>query len=330
MSNPYYDIKELAISHSSRALFNSCARKLEFRKFYKHNGNRDSAFAADVGTALHAGFQDYLVHGDREKAIFEMMIHYPVELYWQSSGNKARSLEACYAALTALMNSDFAREYDLIEILCLDGQTRPAVEVAFEIAFQDFSLNGDFNEDGTPEIPVRFIGYIDAIFSHRRTKKMMTSDLKTHRITAHDLEPKYFFDEQCVPYGLALEHALGHSVDEFTINYLSQYVDVMNPQLTPYTITKTKDMVSDWAQGMFYDLSQMRHFYESGWFPRSTTGDTCFAYQKPCQFYEVCHLRDHEKLKQIFTPNGSGIIMPERIGRDEEWNPWIRVPLAFH
>ena len=94
----------LRVSYSSMGTFSSCARKFEFDKIYPPRA-RDSRdmYAADVGKALHAGFQDWLINGDREEAIWQFMRAFP----WDGEAyqtNDYRSFEACLATLESMFD----------------------------------------------------------------------------------------------------------------------------------------------------------------------------------------------------------------------------------
>ncbi len=70
----------LRVSYSSLNTAHSCWRRFEFHKLYpKLAGGFDDFYAAEVGKALHAGFQDYLIHGDQNLAIWAFMQAFPYE-----------------------------------------------------------------------------------------------------------------------------------------------------------------------------------------------------------------------------------------------------------
>ena len=145
-------ITKLRLSHSSLRTFRSCARKLEFRKFHP-TMSKDESLAGEVGHALHVGYQHYLVHKDRDAAIFAMLQRYPIHL--NSNPSNSRSVEACYPTLNAMIDSGAFLEYEIAEIKCLDGEIRKAIEVPFQINITGFNL-GDALSD--IHIPVIYVG----------------------------------------------------------------------------------------------------------------------------------------------------------------------------
>ena len=319
-----YDLKTLRVSHSSLSMFRSCARKFEFRKMYTSN-LREESFAAKIGTALHIGFQHYLMHKDEEAALWEMMLNYPVEMVYDKQYDSNRQLDACYASLMALIHNAAMSDWELIDVIDLDGNSRPAIEVPFELQILDFSLDGEFNEDGTPHIPVVLTGFMDAIMHNKEENKYRVFDAKTHRLSAENLAPKYEFDEQQVPYGIILEHQLGHTIDGFEVTYLSQYIDTLQPFTEPYTFYKNRELLEDWVRNLYFTLKQMSEFYKLEWWPRASSGDSCFAYQKPCIFWQYCNERSPEKIRRLLDPRKTGSHMQE----PEITKPWVIVPFRF-
>lgn len=324
-ANPY-DITQLALSHSSRALFHSCPRKLEFKKFYLR-GARDQSFDADVGTCIHSGFQEFLRTGDEELGIYAMMVDYPYELFHTRTTNKGKSLEACYAVLNTMMSGYQTSDYELAKVHCLDGQVRPAIEVPFEIRILDFSLNGKFNENGTPEIPVIYTGFIDCVFWSRFFERFKAVDVKTHKNHVNDLTLKYKYDGQVLPYSFVLEAIQGRPVDTFDVEYLSCYIDIENPRVEPYVFSKSQQDVVDWMQGFYDDLIRIQRYFLQGWFPRIEKGDSCMAFNRPCEFADDCEFRNIEELKRGFLMGQQGV--ETLLTHRGEWNPWISIGVRF-
>jgi len=269
-----HNLEQFRYSYSSSMTFDSCARKLEFKKFYPSSA-RDRSLPGDVGKALHIGYQSYVVHGDRDRAIFDMQIAYPVDL--NSNPTNLWSVEACYPTLNLMMDSGAFLEYEIAEIVCLDGKTRKAVEVPFQIDIKNFSLSD------VRHIPVIYVGYIDLILRDRIMNEYLVTDIKTTRNNIIDLTPNYYFDEQCIPYDMILESILGHSLDSLLVKYMSVYVDIDKPKVTPYEFRKSREDIEDWARGLLIDLQKIKMYYNMGWFKRSPKA--CLAYKRVCEYF---------------------------------------------
>jgi hypothetical protein len=222
-----------------------------------------------------------------------------------------RSLESCYSTLHALFVYADSHRYEIVEVN-FEGENVPCIEVPFEFTIKNFSLSDDEN------IPVIYTGFMDIILYDRLTNQYIVVDLKTHRRTTGDMTSIYQFDDQCVPYAIALERALGKPIDSLAVQYLSAYIDPVNPMVTPYTFEKTQQDIQDWAQGFANDLMQIKQFYEHEWFPRK--GRSCFDFQRTCNYFDYCQSRDLKVIKILMESN-------EDDNSRSPVKPWFEVEL---
>lgn len=309
-----YPVKSLVLSHSTRSSFRRCARLLEFNKLFGDSGDREDSFPAGCGTALHEGFQTYLVTKNENKAIFAFLLAFPHELEYAKTENSSRSLEACYATLEELIRAPICDNYELVHIKNSKGETLPAVEVPFAIEILNSPL----------PIPVYFVGFIDAILYDKFEQKYIVNDIKTTRMNIQkDYSVRYEFDEQTVPYGIALEGLLGQVIEEFETSYLSAYIDLLEPKVNMYKFTKTQDHIQDWYRGLCEDISRIARYYNAQWFPRATDGNTCFSFNNPCWHNDNCHYRDPETINRIIDGT-----MREGLFHDGQ-EPWILAQLEY-
>lgn len=311
-----YPADKLVLSHSTRSQFRRCPRLLEFNKLFGDSKEKDEQFAAEVGKALHEGFQEYLVSRDEEAAIMKFLIAYPHDLeYAKPEYSYNRSLEACYYTLENMINSRYLDQFELVHIKTqLEGSPiKPAIEVpfAFEIV-------------GAPlPIPVWFVGFIDAVLYDKYDDMFIVNDIKTNRVNLTDKTVKYEFDEQTVPYGIILEHILGRQIKEFKTTYLDCFIDLSEPRIQMYPFTKTEENVYDWYRGLCEDIRRISKYYQDQWFPRATNGDTCFAYNKPCWFANECSARDPELIARLISgSNRPGLFHDNQL-------PWVTVKLEY-
>jgi hypothetical protein len=308
-----YPVKNLVLSHSGRSSFRRCARLLEFGKLYGDSDDRDEMFAAECGKALHVGFQSFLVDRSEEWAIFKFLIAYPHELEFNKPENSSRSLEACFITLMELIHSPLVDRYELIHIKTRFGTEKPAIEVPFAIGITGAPL----------PVPVWFVGFIDAILYDKFDDRYLVSDIKTTRMRIADYSARYEFDEQCVPYGIILEHILQKKIDEFKISYLSAYIDILEPKVAMYSFNKTQDHIHDWYRGLCEDIGRVGKYYKNQWFPRATNGETCFSFNKPCWFNDYCSHRDPEIIQRMVGGN-----IREGLFHDDQ-QPWIVAELPW-
>jgi ATP-dependent helicase/DNAse subunit B len=316
-------MQTLRLSYSSLNVFASCARKFEFDKFYPKRA-RDSGdnYAADVGTAIHKGYQHWLANHDRDEAIWAFMQAFPVEGEW-SQENDYRSLEAALSTLDDMFDSVSMLEYELARIRrpntpaeteagLTGGVVTPAIEVPFEIRFPGLSIPPC---DGFPEgAGISIIGYIDAIMQNLSTGMYRTLDIKTSRMKLLDATGKFKFDAQQVPYGIVVDHIAEGTVDSFEVLYLDCYVDLLEPTVQLYPFIKTQQDIQDWATNKLFQFRQIQAFASANYFPRTDGG--CLFYNKPCRYLDACQSRSRKDLEVWFLEG-------EEPQAGEEFQPWI-------
>lgn len=321
----------LRLSYSSLNLAGSCMRKFEFNKMYPRRVRDSDAFAADVGTALHHGYQDYLVNQDLDRAIWMLMLDFPY-LGEFNQRTDDRNLEAAIATLEAMTYEANMNEWELMSILrpltedeskemaefgrLLDadldahasekGVIVPAIEVPFSLRLKGITL-----ADGRG---VEYTGFMDAALRHRGTGAVRTMDIKTHRRTLVDASPKYKFDSQQVPYGIVLEHLAGEAVTDFEVLYLDTFVDLVNPRVQLYKFHKDSEDLQEWLINTVLRVQQIQRAVEMDYFPRADGG--CLNWNRPCHFLEVCQSRDREMIVEW-------MMMGEEPAVEKVVQPWI-------
>jgi ATP-dependent helicase/DNAse subunit B len=322
----------LRLSYSSLKTFSTCARKLEFDKLYpKIKRLNDDSYAADVGTAIHAGYQHYLTGGSEQDSIWEFMQAFPFEAE-MSQKNDYRSFEAALATLEEMFTEIKMAEWELARIkrpatqleLTLNPTTLvyevPAIEVPFEIRFKGVSIPPCRRYPEGASISV--IGYIDAILQNYNTKLFRTCDIKTSRIKLDDATGKYKFDSQQVPYGIVVDHVAQGHVDEFEVLYLDCYIDLVEPRVQLYPFLKRKADIEEWATNKILQFQQLARYAAMDYFPRTDSG--CLFFNKPCRYLEPCQSRDRDTLEAWFTLGQEP--EPELVTADNRrkaFEPWI-------
>lgn len=313
----------LRLSYSSLNVFSSCARKFEFDKFYpKRPRVWEDNYAADVGTAIHAGYQHWLANHDRDEATWAFMQAFPVSDEWNQE-NDYRSLEAALSTLEDMFDSVKMLEYELARIRrpntadevaagLSGGVVVPAVEVPFEIRFPGIRVPpcAQYPEGAG----ISIIGYIDAIMQNLGTGMYRTLDIKTSRMKLLDATGKFKFDAQQVPYGIVVDHIAQDTVDSFEVLYLDCYIDLLEPSVQLYPFIKTRQDLQDWATNKLLQFRQIQTFAATDYFPRTDGG--CLFYNKPCRYLEPCQSRSRPDLVQWFLEG-------DEPASQEEFFPWI-------
>lgn len=295
----------LRVSYSSLNLADSCLRKFEFNKLYPRRVRDPDAFAADVGTALHHGYQDYLVNQDLDRATWMLMKDYP---YMQEFDQRTdeRSLEACIATLEEMTYDAKMTEWELMQIRKPDGTVVPAIEVPFALR-----LNGIVLPDGRG---VEYTGFMDAALRHLGTGLVRTMDIKTHRRSLKDATAKYRYDGQQVPYGIVLEHLTGEVVDQFEVLYLDTFIDIVEPRVQLYDFHKDSEDLQEWLINTVLRVQAIQRAMEMDYFPRTDGG--CMNWNRPCYFLEVCQSRDKDAITDW-------LLQGDEAAGDTREEPWI-------
>lgn len=315
-----YPLTMLVLSHSSRESFRSCARKLEFRQFYGEPRNQDDDnFAGDVGNALHRGLATWLTTYSETRAMFAMLQAFPYDSEYLKSYQSDRGLEACVATMDCLFQSGLLLSYEIAKIKLADGRIVDCIEVPFAIEITGAPL----------DVPVWFVGYIDCILYDRVHDRYVVVDLKTTRQKNNDMFVRFEWDEQVIPYGIVLEHALGKTIEELDVSYFSVYIDLMHPKPEMYPVKKTQEHLHDWHLGLCDDIERIAKYYKMQWFPRATSGSTCLSWNRRCYFYDECAYRKPEALNRIIQgePRKTLFRADRKTGKVTE--PWITTSLPY-
>lgn len=304
-------METLRVSYSSLGTFSSCARKFEFDKLYPRRVRDNDNYAADVGKALHTGYQHYLVTGDKESSIWHFMRAFPFEEEFQQD-NDYRGFDASLFTLETMLNEIRMDEYELARIKHPNGEIVPAIEVPFEIRFPGMTIPpcAYFPEGANLSV----IGYIDAIMRHHMTGLFRSLDIKTSRMKLNDATGKFKFDTQQVPYGIVIDHVAQGSVESFEVMYLDCYIDILEPKVEPYKFLKSHTDIQEWCTNKLIQFQQIQKFCVGEFFPRTDNG--CLFYNKPCRYLEPCQTRDRAALIEWF-------LLGEEPAQAEEFLPWI-------
>lgn len=289
-------MERIQVSYSSLGTFSSCPRKFELDKLYpRPPRNFQDNYAADVGLALHAGYQDFLVNQSEESAIWAFMQAFPYEGEYSQS-NDYRSFDAALSTLEEMMNKREVFDYRLVQIRKPDGEIAPAIEVPFEIVFKGLEVAPCERYPDGAEFSV--IGYIDSIMQNLATDMYRSMDIKTSRMKLLDATGKYKFDNQQVPYGLVVDHVAQGTIDSFEVLYLDCYVDLIDPVVSLYPFMKSRTDIQEWGMNKVIQFQQIARFIAADYFPRTDNG--CLFYNKPCRFLEPCQSRDRASLMDWF------------------------------
>lgn len=300
------EITSLDISDSSINLLWSCPRKLQLHKFFEHS-RREESLAMGLGSALHTGYQNYWLNGNKEESLVKMAIEYPYK-YLESSTSQ-RGLPAATATLEMLMRTE---EYTGYELAWFEhnGEKRPGIEVPFAINIKNFSL------DDKKEIPVRYIGYIDLVLRSQLQGSYKIVDIKTTARSLTDYSPLYQNSDQCLPYGYVIEAVTSEVVDTLDVDYLVAYTDLLEPRIQKYTFMKNQDDIQGWARHLYMSLQMIKTYYQANWFPKR---NNCYGFNRPCQHFEYCGATSDKLIDEYLRTQATTPRLPIV--------PWVEIDL---
>lgn len=300
------DIGFITTSHSIDATFESCARRFEFLHVYmKAPAFESDAFAADVGTAIHEGTQEWQrrkffgVDEASARSLGEMQFlrfwPWETEQHKQRNGGKImpRSLGNALMMLENMFNSEF---WDSWELVAIEG-FGPAIEVPWRIVHKSLGLvNLPYGKRGY------FVtqGKIDFILRHKKLGVYQVIDIKTTEKKAPSHNAAFRFSGQAGQYGLILSHALGidWQHEGLDVTYLMALFEEDEQRIYPLNYHLEPEEIQDSIDVKLERLLRMRSFAERGHWPRRAHG--CDFYGNPCGFLDICTRREPKYLEEWF------------------------------
>ena len=312
--NPAYSLKTLDISDSSLGRFHTCERKFELAKLYAHNrSDSEGTLATDSGKCLHAAWQTYMSTNNREAGAWALLRSYP--WHFNESQMSNYSPQSLYGVYNAMLDHPIGIRYQLATVN-VNGCTRPAVEVPFRITFKNVSLFPDV------DIPVRYIGFIDAVLYDTITGEYAVVDIKTTGKRRFDYGTMFKRSPQCLPYGYVLSQIAGQQVSSYDVHYFVAVIDAVAPKVYKYSFPKNTADIEGWAFNVAKDIRDIQLFAALGYFPRR--GNACDTYYT-CQYDSVCDYTDpttvREYLDLMFGP-----VAPDTA---DTFSPWFELELTI-
>lgn len=305
-------MREILTSHSIDNLFDYCPRKFEFLGLFDKRPPRESGFAADVGTALHEGAQEFVRlkaegHDDTtamNQGYITFMTWYP----WDREDEQKQSTRSHDRALLLLYQLMRWEGWDDWELVKIEGKGW-AIEVPFLIRHKSL---GTFTIKETGEEAMLCTqGKIDFILRHKKTNRIGSLDIKTTVFADELIEPNFKFSGQQIGYNNVVQSLTGEVTDGLEVNYLvARFTATGLPEVYPLNFHKRQDEVDDYWIAKLDRLQRMRMYAEAGWFPRTSGG--CHSYGTACSMFGICPSRDYRLIRQWFNTGD----MVENVGYD--------------
>jgi hypothetical protein len=235
----------------------------------KQRVEEDEGGHLSFGSVVGLGIQEYFISGSRDKAAFLMFTS------WKDSIDEDRgekSNKTFWHALYALdkfipFRHSVLSAYD---VAIFDG--KPAAELGFEISFDD---------------GFRYRGKLDLLLIHRIKKEFLILEAKTTGQYASKInEASYKNSGQALGYGLIVDR-------------IASDLNMANDYRVFYPVYATRDFTwvdfffpksdvqrASWLQSILLDIGRIQQYSEIDYFP--IHGESCFSYNKQCNFYGIC------------------------------------------
>lgn len=267
----------LRLSHTSLELLHTCERKFQLEKLLISEVERGESAHLIFGKAWGAGVQSYLVHQDRDRAIFDCWL-----AYWPEEEIEGKKSEA--RALIALMRSFLALDTLLLEYELVSFQDKPAIELSFRL---------DIDEG------YYFVGYIDAVLRNRFSGTYVVFEAKTTGLNLLDTSPLYKNSGQALGYSIALDQIVGQEVSDYGVLYFVCQLgkDLDQAKIYPLVFDKTLLDRFNWFLTLGLDVKHLKEMAELNVYPKR--GDSCLQFMRPCPHFGICHLHAFDRLKKI-------------------------------
>lgn len=271
------------LSHSSTSLLHACPRKFElYRMGQKPNvaemwtelDGEDAVPAVhmqgnvhfDFGTLVGDAIQHYLIYNNLDDTLFYMYTHWgrPIE----DEADRGKKGKSFYHAIHAVQRFANFRHSALSQWDIAYFSGTAAAELGYTIDCGD-------------EFYSR--GYLDALLVNKLTGSYAVFESKTTGAYSIN-EAMYKNSGQGLAYDLILETISGVRQESYPVFYVVYSTAKQEWMLFPFQ--KTKLGRAQWIRNLLIDKQHIMEFAEWEHFPMH--GESCFSYNKPCQYFGEC------------------------------------------
>lgn len=311
------DKRLIITSHSLDNLFDYCNRKFEFVTMWDDRIDKESGYAADVGTAIHRGVQAWLIakhegHSEDTARIMGAMAFlrsFPWEME-ENQRSKIRSFENSAWCLEGIWNHTFWDDWELIKI-DRDGVQRWAVEVPWLIIHRGIGATDDGRFLATQ-------GTIDLIMRNRSSGEVVPIDIKTTTYDEGKSRALYLYSGQQIGYSMVVEALLGNHIKALSYRYFVARINPEGPKYEILVYDKDTEALEDYWISKLDRLNAIKLSANRQHFNRTNGG--CFIFNTECAFFDICARRDKEYLDDWFRDSANTV--PKDM---PDW--WVRLEI---
>lgn len=265
--------KLLNTSYSSLQTLHRCPRKF-FLERLKPNRDRENNATLAFGHAVGEGIQSVLSGDGWNRTLIRMFLAWDVDIFDDLEDKDGKTFWFAVNAVEKFIQirDTVLGEYEIARWTNpSSGEEEPAVELGFRIT--------------TPD-GFKYRGFVDVVLRHKATGEFLVLELKTTKSRTPN-EATYKNSGQALGYSIVLDSvAPGYS--KYHVLYLV-YSSVAR-EYTPMPFTKNYLQRAEWIHSFMLDVEIIKLYHQNQLWPKN--GDSCFAFFRPCEFYQSCGMSD--------------------------------------
>lgn len=265
--------KLLNLSYSGLQTLHRCPRKFQLEKMKLERERENNATLA-FGHAVGEGIQSVLSGDSWNRTLIRMFTAWNVDIWDDSEDKDGKTFWFAIHAVEKFLavRDSLLGDYEIAFWRNPQtGQDEPAVELGFRIT--------------TPD-GFKYRGFVDVVLRNRATGELLVLELKTTK-SRNPNEATYKNSGQALGYSIVLDSvAPGYS--KYHVLYL--VYSSVERQYHPMPFTKNYLQRAEWIHSLLLDVEILKMYHEQGLFPKN--GDSCFAFFRPCEFYQSCGMSD--------------------------------------
>lgn len=262
------------MSYSSRSQCRSCPRK--FQLYRLTDPSREATIDTMFGHAVGRGVQILFETGSFEEAVWQMFLHWPVDIMDNTDTPKRKSLFHAFSAVEQFQVFDgLLQDYEMVSYVLPDGRQLHASELGAKIDLGD----GFFER-----------AKFDGVLRNKKTGRLAVLECKT---TGNRLvhEAMYKNTGQGIGYSVVLDTIArqhGYDTQKFDVLYVVFQSVALEWHQFCFQYSAADRLA--WIQDVLLAKTEIATYAEEGHFPKN--GASCFAYNRPCTYFESCGMSD--------------------------------------
>lgn len=271
-----YPFSQIRLSHSALEILNSCEQKFEIERFFIGSKAEETNPDFIFGKAYGAGFQEYLVTKDIDKAIWKIFLSFDP---WVEKDSKQ-----FWKIIHALVvNTDKIDKFlEENELVYFHGAA--AIELGIRILIDDTFY---------------YVGFIDAVVKNRLTGKYGVIECKSTASHLYEIEPMYRHSGQGIGYSIGLDTIVGAELADYDIIYpVLQYPSRLAAEPIIHFLRFEKNLLDrlQWFITLQLDVDRIKTMFQLNHFPKRVSA--CLAFNRVCPHYGTCHLLSIRQYKK--------------------------------